>query len=578
MPTIPREFINELLSRCDIVELIHARVPLKKKGNNYSACCPFHTEKTPSFTVSAVKQFYHCFGCSVSGNAISFLMEFDHLTFVESIEELARQQGVAVPQQAGFSTPAPVQHDLYSLLLRVTRYYQQQLRTHSPAIDYLKQRGLTGEIAKEFLIGYAPDSWDSVLKQFGATKEIISDLLSAGLLIKKNEGNYYDRFRDRIIFPIRDRRGRVIGFGGRIINTGEPKYLNSPETPIFHKGSELYGLHEACNAIRDLKRLIVVEGYMDTIALVQQGIKNVVATLGTATTADHLQRLFRIVPEVIFCFDGDKAGRAAAWRALEVTLPLLQDGFHVRFLLLPEGEDPDSIVRNEGAEKFIERCDQAQLLADFFFQQLCAAINLSTAEGKAQLTKLAAPLINKIPGVMLQHLLFERLASLVRIEIQALKQIAFKPETAVNKNKIAKPKSATIRRTPMRSAIALLIQNPQLAQSVSYHSILFDSNQPGSELLKELVNLLQEHTDMTVGLLLEYWRERPEGELLQHLAAWDLGVPQEVVEQEFLGIIGKLVQLHHEQEIETLMQKANNNDLSSEEKETLKNLITTMKK
>lgn len=568
---IPREFINELLSRCDVVELVNTRVPLKKKGNNYSACCPFHNEKTPSFTVSAVKQFYHCFGCGVSGNAISFLIEYEHLSFIEAVEELARQQGVTVPQQTGFSAPAAPQDDLYSLLEHVARFYRQQLRHYPQSIAYLKNRGLSGDIAKEFMMGYAPAGWENLFKHFGASQNIISQLITAGLLIKKADGKYYDRFRDRIIFPIRDRRGRIIGFGGRIIDQGEPKYLNSPETPVFHKGQELYGLYEATKAVRDLKRIIVVEGYMDVIALAQQNIRHVVATLGTATTADHMQRLFRLVPEVIFCFDGDKAGRAAAWRALEITLPLLQDGFHVRFLLLPDGEDPDSLVRKEGTSEFLQRCEQAQLLADFFFVQLSQQINLTTAEGKAQLTKTAAPLINKIPGTMLQHLLFERLANLVRIDITALKKIAIKPEKNLQKTPVPDEKKQSIRNTAMRSAIALLVQNPQLVQSIAQDAELVELTEPGSKLLQELATFLLQNTDITVGLLLEYWREKPEGKTLQKLAG--LEVPVEDLEETFLGLMFTLKKSNNEFKMEQLRQKSIDQTITDEEKKMYSELM-----
>ncbi len=576
---IPREFINEVLARCDIVEVIDAQVPLRKKGSNHSACCPFHDEKTPSFTVSASKQFYHCFGCGASGNAISFLMEYGHLSFVEAVEELAKKLGMTVPRQAIANNTHSVSPDLYVLMEQVAHFYQQQLRENKTAIDYLKKRGLTGQIAKEFGVGYAPQSWDKLFQQFAKTEEGIKQLLAAGLIIKKTEGGYYDRFRDRIMFPIRDRRGRVIAFGGRILSTGEPKYLNSPETPIFHKGNELYGLFEACRAMRELPRILVVEGYMDVIALAQYDIRNVIATLGTATTAEHIQRLFRLTPEIIFCFDGDRAGQAAAWRALEVVLPLLQDGLQVRFLLLPEGEDPDSLVRKEGLEKFSQQMIQASSLGDFLFATLLKELDLSRAEDKARLAKLAMPYIYKLPEGVYQHMMFERLAQLVRMDIKTLKDVAkWKPKTASKGASSSKlNKSTTARRSPMRSAIALLLQHPNLVQSLTNAEAVFNLQLPGSQLLIELIALLQNSTDLSTGALIEYWRDRPEKGQVMQLAGWEIGIPLVGLESEFLGVVDRLLQLNRELEVEQFLMKANQGVLTDAEKVQLQKLIAATK-
>jgi len=360
---IPQQFIDDLLNRVDIVEIIDSRVPLKKKGKEYSACCPFHNEKTPSFTVSQNKQFYHCFGCKANGSAIGFLMEYEHLSFPDAIEELARSQGIDVPYEGG-QRPDPeakkAQTDLYDLMQEADQFYQKQLRQHAlseQAVNYLKERGLSGEVAKIFGIGFAPDGWDNLLKALGTTPEHEKALVTAGMLIQKDNGKCYDRFRDRIMFPIRDRRGRCIAFGGRILPKEQPndkdaKYLNSPETPLFHKGRELYGLYEARQALRDIPRLMVVEGYMDVVALAQFEVRYAVATLGTATTPDHLQRLFQLTSEVVFCFDGDRAGKEAAWRALQTCLPEMRDGRETRFMFLPDGEDPDSYIRKIGKEAF----------------------------------------------------------------------------------------------------------------------------------------------------------------------------------------------------------------------------------
>ncbi|WP_161865951.1 DNA primase [Pseudomonas yangonensis] len=434
---IPQSFIDDLLNRTDIVDVVSSRIQLKKTGKNYSACCPFHKEKTPSFTVSPDKQFYYCFGCGAGGNALGFVMDHDQLEFPQAIEELAKRAGMDVPREEsgrGRTPRQPVDSPLYPLLNAAAEHYRQALKSHPQrkyAVDYLKGRGLTGEIARDFGIGFAPPGWDNLLKQLGADALQQKVMIDAGLLIENAEnGRRYDRFRDRIMFPIRDSRGRVIAFGGRVLGDDKPKYLNSPETPVFHKGQELYGLYEARKHNRDLDEIMVVEGYMDVIALAQQGLRNAVATLGTATSEEHLKRLFRIVPSVLFCFDGDAAGRNAAWRALESTLPSLQDGRRARFLFLPEGEDPDTLVRAEGTDAFRARINQhAQPLADYFFQQLCEEADPRSLEGKAHLVTLAAPLIDKIPGNNLRALMRQRLSEITGLSGEAMSQVASAPRS-----------------------------------------------------------------------------------------------------------------------------------------------------
>lgn len=434
---IPQSFIDDLLNRTDIVDVVSSRIQLKKTGKNYSACCPFHKEKTPSFTVSPDKQFYYCFGCGAGGNALGFVMDHDQLEFPQAIEELAKRAGMEVPREEsgrGHKPRQPVDSPLYPLLNAAAEHYRQALKSHPQrkyAVDYLKGRGLTGEIARDFGIGFAPPGWDNLLKHLGADALQQKVMIDAGLLIENAEnGRRYDRFRDRIMFPIRDTRGRVIAFGGRVLGDDKPKYLNSPETPVFHKGQELYGLYEARKFNRDLDEIMVVEGYMDVIALAQQGLRNAVATLGTATSEEHLKRLFRIVPSVLFCFDGDAAGRNAAWRALESTLPSLQDGRRARFLFLPEGEDPDTLVRAEGTDAFRARINQhAQPLADYFFQQLCEEADPRSLEGKAHLVTLAAPLIEKIPGNNLRALMRQRLSEITGLSGEAMNQVASAPRS-----------------------------------------------------------------------------------------------------------------------------------------------------
>lgn len=429
---IPQSFIDDLLNRTDIVEVVSSRIQLKKAGKNYTACCPFHKEKTPSFSVSPDKQFYYCFGCGAGGNALGFIMDHDSLDFPQAVEDLAKRAGMDIPREEGgrSRTPRqPVDSPLYPLLTAAADYYRQALKSHptrKSAVDYLKGRGLTGEIARDFGLGFAPPGWDNLNKHMAGDKLQQKAMIDAGLLIENAEnGRIYDRFRDRVMFPIRDSRGRVIAFGGRVLGDDKPKYLNSPETPVFHKGQELYGLYEARKNNRDLDEIMVVEGYMDVIALAQQGLRNAVATLGTATSEEHLKRLFRLVPSVLFCFDGDAAGRKAAWRALEATLPNLQDGRRARFLFLPEGEDPDTLVRSEGTDAFRARINQhAQPLADYFFQQLSEEADPRSLEGKAHLVTLAAPLIDKIPGNHLRALMRQRLSEITGLSGEMLQQVA----------------------------------------------------------------------------------------------------------------------------------------------------------
>ncbi|EIK98713.1 DNA primase [Pseudomonas sp. M47T1] len=435
---IPQGFIDDLLNRTDIVDVVTSRIQMKKAGKNYSACCPFHKEKTPSFTVSPDKQFYYCFGCGAGGNALGFIMDHDNLDFPQAVEELAKSAGMEVPREdngRGDRKPRqPTDSPLYPLLTAAADYYRQALKTHPSrraAVEYLKGRGLSGEIARDFGLGFAPPGWDNLFKHLSSDTLQQKAMIDAGLLIENAEsGKRYDRFRDRVMFPIRDSRGRVIAFGGRVLGDDKPKYLNSPETPVFHKGQELYGLFEARKHNRNLDEIIVVEGYMDVIALAQQGLRNAVATLGTATSEEHLKRLFRVVPSVLFCFDGDQAGRNAAWRALEAALPSLQDGRKARFLFLPEGEDPDTLVRAEGTDAFKARINQhAQPLADYFFQQLTEEADPRSLEGKAHMATLAAPLIDKVPGANLRTLMRNRLSEITGLSGEAVKQLAHSAPT-----------------------------------------------------------------------------------------------------------------------------------------------------
>src|SRR5210317_6336 len=463
---IPQDFIDDLVARADIVEVIGRRVQLKKAGREFKACCPFHDEKTPSFTVSPSKGFYHCFGCGAHGTAVGFLMEFDHMSFVEAIESLANSMGVEVPRNES-DRPARRYDELFDLMSRVERYWQQALRENPAAVDYLKQRGIDGSTAKRFGLGYAADAWSTVLDKFGTSQEAIDRLLAAGLVIRKDNGAHYDRFRDRIVFPIRDVRGRCIAFGGRAMGDGEPKYLNSPETVLFHKGRELYGLHEARQALRQIDQLVVVEGYMDTVALARHGIDFAVATLGTATTSDHLNRLFRLTENVCFAFDGDRAGRKAAWRALENALPQIREGRQIRFMFLPEGHDPDSYVNEFGTDAFLKALDEGIALSEFLIQELASQVDMSTVDGRARLAELARPLVSRIPPGVYRELLVDSLADAVGLTAAKLENIL--GSAASNKPSISAPGGVTKRRSGkpatgqpsvVRHAITLLLNDP----------------------------------------------------------------------------------------------------------------------
>jgi len=567
---IPREFIQEILARINIVELIDNRIPLQKKSTaNYFACCPFHTEKSASFSVSQNKQFYYCFGCGAHGNAIDFLIQYDRLNFTEAVEAIAKIVGLEVPKTTSQSIQVKIAPDLYTLLDKVAQFYQTNLRTNKVAIDYLKQRGLTGEIAREFNLGFAPAGWDNLIKNLGNSAALRQQLHETGMLVKKDDGQYHDRFRERIMFPIRDRRGRIIGFGGRIIDQGEPKYLNSPETPLFHKGRELYGLYNAEQANRKLNQVLIVEGYMDVISLFQHGINYAVATLGTATSANHLQRLFRHTSQIIFCFDGDQAGRTAAWRALQVAFPIIQDGQNIKFMFLPNGDDPDSFVRKIGREQFEQQIQSSMPLSQFFFQSLSAQVDLSHLDGRAQLAKLAIENINQLPEGIFKRLMLDELEKRTHLSPNHFKtpEISTKNKTAVNKSR---PTSA------LKLTLMLLVQQPQLATLIT--TPLPSTEGPGFNLLHNLLEIIQQYPDITTGGLLEHWRERSDSELLIKLAGMSHMIPTNGIEKEFIGAINCLFNQNQKQLIAKLLAKAADASLTADEKIQLHKLIADKQK
>ncbi|OEE63939.1 DNA primase [Enterovibrio norvegicus] len=574
---IPRAFIDDLLARLDIVELIDARVKLKKQGKNYGACCPFHNEKTPSFSVSQEKQFYHCFGCGVHGNAIDFIMEFDRLEFVEAIEELASQLGVDVPRENDSGAPkgpyarSDQKRDLYQMMGQIAQFYQSSLRTEAGhvAIDYLKGRGLSGEIVQKFGVGFVADEWDQVRTRFGKDNESQKALVSTGMLIENDNGRRYDRFRGRVMFPIRDRRGRVIGFGGRVLDDGTPKYLNSPETPIFHKGRELYGLYEALQAHREPKQLMVVEGYMDVVALAQFGVDYAVASLGTATTAEHMQTLFRQTSNVICCYDGDRAGREAAWRAMEQALPHLNDGRQLKFMFLPDGEDPDSMVRKIGKDAFEADLAAAMSLSEFLFSTLMEQVDSSSQEGKAKLTTLAVPLIDKVPGGTLRLYLRNMLGQKLGLpDEQQLERLISQQGKAQARKPLPEMK-----RTPMREVITLLLQNPRFAESLPPLGGMDDLNIPGLKLFTTMLELCIQRPNITTGQLLEFWRGTEQEALLAKLASWELPINEYNALDVFLDSLDKILAQCVSQQIDKLQAKDRSVGLSAEEQRELWLLI-----
>ncbi|MDJ0877659.1 MAG: DNA primase [Halieaceae bacterium] len=549
---IPQSFIDDLLDRADIVDVIDRRVKLKKSGKNYMACCPFHQEKTPSFSVNPEKQFFYCFGCGASGNALGFIMDYENIEFPAAVESLADSLGMSVPREQSETRAERGQRDLYPLMEEAARYYQRQLREHprrGTAVDYLKGRGLTGEIAKRFDLGFAAPGWDNLLKALGTTEERKQQLKLTGMLVENESGRVYDRFRDRVVFPIRDQRGRVIGFGGRVLGDDKPKYLNSPETPIFHKGRELYGLYQARQANRQLERIIIVEGYMDVIALAQHGINNATATLGTATGQAHLEKIFRLCPEVVFCFDGDEAGRQAASRAMEAAIPCMQDGRSARFLFLPEGEDPDTLVRSQGAQHFQALVNAAMPLDNFLFDSLAANLSLDSLDGKARLSKLAAPLLQKLPPGVYRELMFKELAERTGMATDTLSQIVAPPPEPVSE-----PAPRPRQREPLaiaqsgpsnlvQTAIFLLLHQPAAARRVEDLEPLRRLEGPDVALLLELLELLQRRPESTLHMLLGHWYGTEEGELLSRLASQERLIPPEGIENEFIDTINGL--LHH---------------------------------
>ncbi|MBT8081377.1 MAG: DNA primase [Gammaproteobacteria bacterium] len=576
---IPQDFIDDLVARADIIEVIGRRVQLKKAGREFKACCPFHDEKTPSFTVSPAKGFYHCFGCGAHGTAIGFLMEYDHMSFVEAVESLASAMGVDVPRSES-DRPARRYDELFSLLDSVARHWQSCLKKSPAAIEYVRQRGIDGSTAKRFGIGYAPDGWSNVLDKFGQSPEAVERLLATGLVIAKDNGGHYDRFRDRIVFPIRDARGRTIGFGGRTLGDGEPKYLNSPETVLFHKGRELYGLYEARQALRHIERLVVVEGYMDAVALARHGIDFAVATLGTATTDEHLNRLFRLTDNVCFAFDGDRAGRKAAWRALENALPLIREGRQVRFVFLPEGHDPDSFVNELGTDAFLEAVEEGVALSEFLIEELAGQVDMATVDGRARLAELARPLVQKIPAGVYRELLVESLAEAVGLTAPKLeKMLGAGPSrdapgagrASPGRRRVTSPKTG--QPSVVRHAISLVLNYPSSGLTADVEK-LAGLRRKGADLLQSLIETVQAEPNITTAGMLERFRHDEHGRHLGKLAASELPVDEDFdAAAELTECLDQLAQAGRKDRIAFLIEKQRVDGLSEDEKAELQELL-----
>jgi len=581
MARIPEQFIDELISRSDIAELIDHRVPLQRAGSEFRACCPFHNEKTPSFYVSPAKQFYHCFGCGAHGTVISFLMNYDNMEFLDAVETLASQAGMQVPRDAQpDDRNRQKMAALHDIVERANQWYQAQLKQHvqaPQAVEYLKQRGLDGDTAVRFGLGFAPDGWDNLIKALGGDASTLELMAETGLVIKKDEGGYYDRFRARVMFPIEDHRGKLVGFGGRVMDQGEPKYLNSPETPLFHKGSELYGLYGARREMGQLDQAVVVEGYMDVVGLAQNGVMHSVATLGTATTPVHLQRLFRAASRVSFCFDGDRAGKKAAWRAMEGALPFMQDGRQIKFMLMPDGEDPDSLVRKKGSEGFLKLLDEALSLDEFLFSGLTRALDLSQMDQRAKLASLAQPLLQKLPQGTFKSMMYTQLSERVGV----VQHEAQAPSPPPARERVLAPAGMPSRvpepSPTVRDALKLLLQFPELVE-IANEFELITGEDPWLELLDQLIGMINVNPNMNTARLLERLRFHAQHATLAGLAADDFDLDENKRQQYLRDLISKIGLQSLQKQVADLLAIEQQRKLSNDERKTLTGLLSLIHK
>lgn len=565
---LPQSFIDDILSRTDLIDIVSPRIKLKKTGKaSYTALCPFHNEKSPSFSVNQAKQFYYCFGCKANGNAIGFLMNYEKLTFKEAITNLAQQAGIPLPEQ---SKPESATID-FSILEQSASYFQQQLHNHTSPQHYLKERTISAEMITTFRLGYAPPGWENLIHFLGTTAKAKATLLDTGMLAQRDNSTLYDRFRDRLMFPIRNSQGKIIAFGGRSLNNKLPKYLNSPETVIFHKSRELYGLYEALQANKNIKRMIIVEGYIDVISLHQYGFTETVATLGTSISLQHINVLLRYTQHLIFCFDGDKAGKSAAWRALEAILPLMNKGIDIHFLFLPQGEDPDSYIKKVGGQQFNHQLNQATSLMDYFFAKLAAENDLTTPAGKTRFTYAVDKYLKTHLKGIFQELMYERLASCLGLSLNRVQELLKQP--MAEKKTEARVQSKIQLAPPIRLALSLLLQSPMLIEHITIPAEFFSINLEGMPLLQKVITLIQQDPKKPMGSLLEYLQGEKEKDVLLMLAAQDLLIPEDAWQIELEDTIKRIMVLDRENMIKSLLLKGKDKGLSLEEKKQLQQLL-----
>ena len=567
---IPDSFIQDLLARTDIAEVVGTRVELKRAGRELRGLSPFSHEKTPSFFVSPAKQMFFDFSSGKNGNAIGFLMEYDRLSFVEAVEELAQQAGVEVPREGGHGVERLVLDGPLDALAAAQRFYRDQLRSHAPAIEYLKKRGVNGETAKLFGIGYAPESWDALTRFFPDP----AHALSAGMLIQRDQGGgAYDRFRNRVMFPIRDTRGRVIAFGGRTLGDDPAKYLNSPETPLFHKGKNLFGLYEARQSASSLPDLIVVEGYMDVVMLAQHGIRNAVGTLGTATTREHLTLLFKSTSRVVFCFDGDRAGRAAAWRALDQALPEIYEGRECVFMFLPDGHDPDTLVQEIGAEEFRKRVAAAMPLSQFLLDTLAKQVNLASMDGRARLASLARPYLEKLREGPLRALIFDELGRITRLSRADIETMQVHKDAPPSPG--AAPATARLEpgaARPVKRALQLMLEKPELAERITNLELLSQSEAPGVAMLVDAIDFFHAHPQAHAAQLLEFWRDSAQGRALERLLQQEVNIDEATLEREFTETIAHLCQKGMRARVQHLLSESRLRTLTDAESREIQSI------
>ena len=576
---IPQDFIDDLVQRIDIIEVISNRIEIKKAGREYKGLCPFHTEKTPSFTVSQEKGFYHCFGCGAHGTALGFLMDYGNQTFIEAIEELSKIAGVEIPKTKQDRAKNKKNKSLQELTAEIMGQFIQNLSKSEKAIAYLKNRNIDGKTAKKFSIGFANDSWDDILTTFGASDKRVKKLLDCGLIIKKDDSGYYDRFRNRIMFPIRDNKGNVLGFGGRIIDDGEPKYLNSPETQLFKKGQLLYGMFESKEALRSSSEAIIVEGYTDVIALSMNGFGNALATLGTATTDTHIKNVFRFANKITFCFDGDRAGKDAAWKACEICLPNLTAKKEVGFLILPDNQDPDQIIASSGPQLLKKLLDDALPLSDFLIQTIKKEFAVNTINGRAMAAEKSMSLVNKIPGGIYKDLMIEKIASELKMKVSQLKNIRTQARMGNIQRKSSPLKEKDYRRRPslIRQAIKILIHYPDLAKNINLEKTFHFIDDKGIKVFDEILNFIQSRESIKSATISEHFQDKNIRVQLKKMIAEPLLISEQEATNELNEIVTRLYEKNQNAEFKALVNKAKENELSQTERDRFLELTKSIK-